>query len=114
MLLPNLSFSTFPLTLFSFFAGRQVQLRHIRGDKELPALVDDTNYDVHYQEYRQFQKPVNVLPVKMNKIATCIPFLISHGSHVDLCLYARASSFFFHFILFSLFFSFSSVGVRFI
>ena len=35
-------------------------MRHIRGDKELPALVDDTNYDVHYQEYRQFQKPVNV------------------------------------------------------
>jgi hypothetical protein len=80
-------------------------LRHIRGDKELPALVDDTNYDVHYQEYRQFQKPVNVLPVKMNKIATCIPFLISHGSHVDLCLYARASSFFstlFYFLFFSL------------
>ena len=43
--------------------GRQVQLRHVRGDKELPALVDDPNYDVQYQEYRQFQKPINVLPV---------------------------------------------------
>ena len=40
-----------------------MQLRHIRGDRELPALVDDANYDVNYQEYRQFQKPVNVLPV---------------------------------------------------
>ena len=58
-------------TIFSFlllpivcFTGRQVQLRHIRGDKELPPLVDDANYDVHYQEYRQFQRPVNVLPVR--------------------------------------------------
>ena len=47
-------------------SGREVQLRHIRGDKELPALVQDANYDVRYQEYRQFNKPVNVLPVRIN------------------------------------------------
>lgn len=46
--------------------GRQVQLRHVRGDRELPALVDDANYDVNYQEYRQFHKPVNVLPVSIS------------------------------------------------
>lgn len=52
---------------FYMRTGRQVHLRHVRGDKELPPLVDDSNYDVHYQEYRQFQRPVNVLPV--SKIA---------------------------------------------
>lgn len=49
-----------------------MQLRHIRGDKELPALVDDANYDVNYQEYRQFQKPVNVLPVSTFRALFCL------------------------------------------
>lgn len=41
-----------------------MKLRHVRGDKELPSLVNDPNYNVDYQEYRQFQKPINVLPVR--------------------------------------------------
>ncbi|KAI9559612.1 hypothetical protein GHT06_013617 [Daphnia sinensis] len=60
--LPSRGINVFAVNQHTHLLGRQVQLRHIRGDKELPALVDDANYDVHYQEYRQFQKPVNVLP----------------------------------------------------
>ena len=59
--------------------GRQVQLRHIRGDKELPPLVDDANYDVHYQEYRQFQKPINVLPVRLPlSLSLSLPLLFCY------------------------------------
>jgi len=60
--LPSRGINVFAVNLHTHLLGREVQLRHIRGDKELPALVQDANYDVRYQEYRQFNKPVNVLP----------------------------------------------------
>jgi len=60
--LPSRGINVFAVNLHTHLLGRQVELRHIRGDKELAPLVQDANYDVRYQEYRQFRKPVNVLP----------------------------------------------------
>lgn len=40
--------------------GRQVSLRHIRGNVELPPIAADDNLDADYQEYRKLVAPIRV------------------------------------------------------
>ena len=43
-------------------AGRKLRLRHYRGDKELPWIANDGNYDFDYQQDRPVTNEVKVLP----------------------------------------------------
>ncbi|XP_050302143.1 MOXD1 homolog 2 [Anthonomus grandis grandis] len=42
--------------------GKQVSLKHIRGNAELPPIASDDNVDSDYQEYRKLGVPVKILP----------------------------------------------------
>lgn len=49
-------------TLNSHVAGRKMKLRHIRNGIELDRIVEDDNYDYNYQQVRQLEKEVTILP----------------------------------------------------
>ncbi|XP_036334725.1 MOXD1 homolog 1-like [Rhagoletis pomonella] len=49
-------------TLHSHHAGRKMALRHVRGGKELERIIEDDNYDYNYQQVRQLEHEVVVLP----------------------------------------------------
>lgn len=61
---------TFPQTGINMFAvvmrthkiGREVILKHIRGNVELVPVAFDDNVDSEYQEYRKLSASVSVLP----------------------------------------------------
>lgn len=42
--------------------GRQVVLRHVRGNSELPPIAADDNLDADYQEYRKLTSPTRIAP----------------------------------------------------
>ncbi|GFY41322.1 DBH-like monooxygenase protein 1 [Trichonephila inaurata madagascariensis] len=48
--------------LHSHLLGRGLKARHFRKSEELPSLLDDTNYDFNYQEYRYYTEEVPFLP----------------------------------------------------
>nr|XP_039269709.1 DBH-like monooxygenase protein 1 homolog [Styela clava] len=52
----------FSVLLHSHIAGRSLKLRHIRNGTELPYLANDRTYDFNYQEQRQVDPPVTLLP----------------------------------------------------
>lgn len=39
-----------------------MKLRHIRDGAELDRIVEDDNYDFNYQQVRQLEKEVTILP----------------------------------------------------
>ncbi|XP_040166788.1 MOXD1 homolog 2-like [Anopheles arabiensis] len=51
--------------------GRQVTLRQMRGNAELPPIMRDTNIDPSYQDYRRLTVPTRVLPGD-SLVAECI------------------------------------------
>lgn len=48
--------------LHSHLAGRKMRLRHVRGGKELPTILEDNNYDFNYQASRRPANKTVVLP----------------------------------------------------
>ncbi|CAG7815996.1 unnamed protein product [Allacma fusca] len=42
--------------------ARSIILRHLRNGVELPPIAQDRTYDTNYQQYRQLQKEVKILP----------------------------------------------------
>ncbi|KAK2711326.1 hypothetical protein QYM36_012494 [Artemia franciscana] len=60
--LPPPGVNVFAVMGHTHLLGREVRLRHIRGNKELsPILVDDA-YDVGYQEFHELKSPARILP----------------------------------------------------
>ena len=55
--------NVFAVILHTHLLGRKVQVRHIRGGRELEPLAVDNNYDFNYQEYRALRRARVVLPV---------------------------------------------------
>jgi len=62
--------STYPETGLKFIsgmmhthlAGRKVRVHHFRHGTQLPPIVADEYYDFNYQDYKELQKPVTILP----------------------------------------------------
>lgn len=59
---PNLGINMFAVVMKTHRIGRQVALRHVRGNTELPPIAADDNVDSDYQEYRRLVSPVKILP----------------------------------------------------
>lgn len=51
-MLPDEGIDLFMMFMHTHLSGRRVQVRHIRGNVELPWLNSDSNYDSTYQELR--------------------------------------------------------------
>lgn len=49
-------------TLHSHHAGRKMTLRHVRDGKELERIIEDDNYDYNFQQVRQLEQEVVVMP----------------------------------------------------
>lgn len=60
--IPQEGIRIFAVFLHSHLLGRQMKLRHIRNDIELPYIASDENYDFNYQEYRYLLQEVIVKP----------------------------------------------------
>ncbi|CAK8671526.1 unnamed protein product [Clavelina lepadiformis] len=50
----------FGTVLHSHLLGKEITLRHFRGNKELPFIARDLSYDFNYQEAKIFSKEVEV------------------------------------------------------
>lgn len=48
--------------LHSHQSSRAMRLRHVRGNSELPHIVENNKYDVHYQVDRILEQEVIVFP----------------------------------------------------
>ncbi|XP_025837314.1 MOXD1 homolog 2 [Agrilus planipennis] len=59
---PNTGINMFAVVMRTHRIGRQVSLRHVRGNAELPPIATDENLDADYQEYRKLETPLKVLP----------------------------------------------------
>ncbi|CAL4125626.1 unnamed protein product [Meganyctiphanes norvegica] len=60
--LPLSGIHVFGTILHTHLLGRKVGLRHLRKDIEFEPIVEDNNYDVNYQEYRELQHPRHIRP----------------------------------------------------
>ena len=49
--------------LHTHLTGVAMRVRHFRGDKELPILLQDNSYDFNFQEIRTFKEEVTVKKV---------------------------------------------------
>jgi hypothetical protein len=43
------------------FSARKMRIRHFRGGKELPWIVNDENYNFNYQTNRRFPQPIKIM-----------------------------------------------------
>ncbi|XP_018333725.1 MOXD1 homolog 1 [Agrilus planipennis] len=60
--MPKAGINVVSVLLHSHLAGRKLKLRHIRGGKELPPIVQDDHYDFNYQQSRALSHEVTILP----------------------------------------------------
>ncbi|XP_064083982.1 MOXD1 homolog 1-like [Macrobrachium nipponense] len=60
--LPEKGVNVFGAFLHAHALGRNMTLRHIRGHKELPVVMQDLNYDFNFQETRNLKEELVVLP----------------------------------------------------
>ncbi|XP_064084123.1 DBH-like monooxygenase protein 1, partial [Macrobrachium nipponense] len=60
--LPGKGVNVFGALLHTHTLGRNMTLRHIRGHKELPVIMQDLNYDFNFQETRNLKEELVVLP----------------------------------------------------
>lgn len=59
---PQMGIKIVSVLLHSHLAGRSMRLRHLRGDKEMPRIVEDDKYDFNYQIDRNLHEEVTVFP----------------------------------------------------
>ncbi|GLV45506.1 olf413 [Carabus blaptoides fortunei] len=59
---PRSGINVFAVVMRTHRIGRQVSLRHVRGEIEQPPVASDDNVDAEYQEYRKLGAPVKILP----------------------------------------------------
>ncbi|EFA04095.2 MOXD1 homolog 2 [Tribolium castaneum] len=59
---PHNGINMFAVVMKTHRIGRQVALKHIRGNVEQPPIAADDNLDADYQEYRRLGIPVKILP----------------------------------------------------
>jgi hypothetical protein len=59
---PKAGINIFAVTMRTHEIGKKVRLRHIRGNEELPPIVEDSNFDINYQEYLRLSSPVKSMP----------------------------------------------------
>jgi len=55
-------FTIFQALLHAHTSGRSLRLRHFRQGEELPWILHDDFYDFEYQQTRNLDKPIKVLP----------------------------------------------------
>ncbi|CAL4089777.1 unnamed protein product, partial [Meganyctiphanes norvegica] len=60
--LPYSGIHVFGTILHTHLLGRKVRLRHLRKNKEFEPIVEDGNYNIDYQEYRELQQPRHIRP----------------------------------------------------
>ncbi|XP_066941345.1 MOXD1 homolog 1-like [Macrobrachium rosenbergii] len=60
--LPETGITIFAGILHSHLLGRNITLRHVRENKELPVVIRDLSYDFNFQEIRNLKKESTVLP----------------------------------------------------
>lgn len=60
--LPLSGIHVFGTILHTHLLGRKVRLRHLRKNREFEPIVEDNNYNVDYQEYRELQQPRHIRP----------------------------------------------------
>ncbi|XP_066258643.1 MOXD1 homolog 2 [Euwallacea similis] len=59
---PHGGVNMFAIVMKTHKIGKQVALKHLRGNVELPPVASDDNVDSDYQEYRKLEVPVRILP----------------------------------------------------
>ncbi|KAJ8977652.1 hypothetical protein NQ317_006425, partial [Molorchus minor] len=59
---PHGGINMFAVVMKTHKIGKQVSLKHIRGNAELPPIASDDNIDSDYQEYRKLGAPVRIQP----------------------------------------------------
>ncbi|XP_056635826.1 MOXD1 homolog 2 [Diorhabda sublineata] len=59
---PRNGINMFAIVMKTHKIGKQVVLKHIRGNIEQPPIASDDNLDSEYQEYRKLGAPVRILP----------------------------------------------------
>lgn len=59
---PHQGINMFAVVMKTHRIGRQVALRHVRGNVEQAPIAADDNLDADYQEYRRLGAPVKILP----------------------------------------------------
>ncbi|CAL8141906.1 unnamed protein product [Orchesella dallaii] len=50
------------VTLHAHISSRKLRLHHFRGNREMPWIMNDDNYDFNYQQIRYLPNPVTILP----------------------------------------------------
>lgn len=59
---PSSGINMFAVVMKTHRIGRQVSLKHVRGNTEYPPIAADDNLDADYQEYRRLETPVKIMP----------------------------------------------------
>ncbi len=57
--------TVFAHLLHTHSAGTSVNIRHLRGARELRPIATDSNYDFNFQELRLMKQPANLRPVRL-------------------------------------------------
>ncbi|ODN05531.1 DBH-like monooxygenase protein 1, partial [Orchesella cincta] len=56
------SVDIFGVTLHAHVSSRRLRVHHFRGNRELPWVINDDNYDFNYQQLRFLPNPVTIQP----------------------------------------------------
>ncbi|KAK7083170.1 DBH-like monooxygenase protein 1 [Halocaridina rubra] len=90
---PDDGVKVFSAVLHSHLLGRNLTIRHLRNNKELPTLSKDMNYDFNFQQSRILRKEVTLMPGD-TFIAECgydsrernVPTFGGFGTEEEMCL----------------------------
>lgn len=92
-MLPENGVNIVSVVLHSHLAGRKLSLKHVRGGKELPRIVEDNNFDFEYQQSHTLEREVNLQPGD-ELVTECVydtrnrsrPTLGGYAASQEMCL----------------------------
>ncbi|XP_066941219.1 MOXD1 homolog 1-like [Macrobrachium rosenbergii] len=90
--LPENGINVFAGILHAHLLGRNMTLRHIRDNKELPIIIRDLNFDFNFQETRTLKEELVVLPgdsliteCGLDSTSRNVPTFGGFGSYQEMC-----------------------------